>query len=397
MRHPVKNKAGFTLIEIAIYLTVLGILAGAIGNIYSDYVRQQAYDATQYKKNRVRQALNEFVIANNRFPCPARPDVAYTHSDAGVENCLGSTTGNTCDGEVCRINGARDAYYADRSQPDNDTSADPLLTGALPYKALGLNIRDTIDSWGSQLGYTVTEYATDEDTFSYDIGAIGYQYYDQDSSSWEPIKQRIPYANVIKIANAFLYSVVSYGEDQRGGYGINGTLIRSCDTSHSDGENCDKDGIFRDAEPSLAVRSLADNNEYFDDGFTLFEINRQTDTWRYAPESVFTKNMNNISGMKVGIGTATPEATVDVKGRMLSENLHARSYCGKNSSDEVHCFDPAIIGGAGDDCPRGYVKGIKDSRIICSNKIDPSNLTPSTCNSGERVKSIDSAGNLVCQ
>src|SRR5258706_6216210 len=77
-----KAQAGFSLIEVAIVLFVLALLAGSILVPLSAQMEQRYYDETTRTMNDVRDALLGFAVVNKRLPCPD------TNGD-GAENVSG--------------------------------------------------------------------------------------------------------------------------------------------------------------------------------------------------------------------------------------------------------------------------------------------------------------------
>ena len=109
-----RTQAGFSLLEIAIVLFVLALLAGTILVPLSAQMEQRYYDDTTRTMNDVRDALLGFAVVNKRLPCPD------TDAD-GLEN----VTGSAC------------------------TSAQ----GNLPWATLGIG---TTDAWNQPFLYRVT-------------------------------------------------------------------------------------------------------------------------------------------------------------------------------------------------------------------------------------------------
>ncbi len=107
-------QSGFSLIEIAIVLFVLALLAGSILVPLSAQMEQRYYDETARTLSDVRDALMGFAVVNRRLPCPD------TDSD-GSEN----VTAGAC------------------------TSAQ----GTLPWATLSIG---NTDAWGRALRYRVT-------------------------------------------------------------------------------------------------------------------------------------------------------------------------------------------------------------------------------------------------
>lgn len=116
-----KNNSGFTLVEMAIVLLIVGLLLGGLIPTLSAQMETQRINETRKQMDEVQQALIGFVLANGRLPCPADPSIATGQTGAGVERTPPCTNGNS--------------------------------TGALPWATLGVN---ETDAWGNRYTYRVT-------------------------------------------------------------------------------------------------------------------------------------------------------------------------------------------------------------------------------------------------
>jgi len=117
---------GFSLVEMAVSLAVIGLLVGIGAQLLSDY--RQRTD-TQRQENlaqtrTIERAIHGFVQANSRLPCP---DI----SRDGLEQC-------------------------------NDATGARLAAGYLPYKTLQL-YQEPERSWAAEVAYAAYR-ATDADT-----------------------------------------------------------------------------------------------------------------------------------------------------------------------------------------------------------------------------------------
>lgn len=108
--------SGFTLVEMAIVLVIVGLLLGGLLMPLGAQVEQHKISETQKALDEINQALIGFAVANGRLPCPA------SATSNGIESPLG--------GGVC-------------TNPFN---------GFLPSVTLGLSQTDSqgyaVDAWG---------------------------------------------------------------------------------------------------------------------------------------------------------------------------------------------------------------------------------------------------------
>ncbi len=103
--HRIRIKtSGFTLIEMAIVLVVLGIIVSTAQTFYRDTIKTSEFVKIKAQLESINQALISFVIQNKRLPCA-------------------DTDGNGYEGTGASICG----------------TAATNQTGAVPYKTLGMN------------------------------------------------------------------------------------------------------------------------------------------------------------------------------------------------------------------------------------------------------------------
>jgi len=117
---------GFTLVEMAIVLVIIGLMLGGLLMPLSTQMDQRKISETQKVLDEISQALIGFTIVNGRLPCPA------TAASAGIESPPG--------GGVC-------------ASPDGFL---PAATLGLPQTA-GLGF--AVDAWGltqNRIRYAVT-------------------------------------------------------------------------------------------------------------------------------------------------------------------------------------------------------------------------------------------------
>jgi len=122
---------GFTLVEIAVVIVILGLLLAMIAGVASALVGQQRREATRQRLAGVETAIALFVSQNKRLPCPADGRIAGNAGGAGAELRVGVS---------CQVIGGT---------PNSQTH------GVVPWRSLGLAEPDVTDGWGSRLTYRV--------------------------------------------------------------------------------------------------------------------------------------------------------------------------------------------------------------------------------------------------
>lgn len=117
---------GFTLIEMAIVLMIVGLLLGGMLVPLSAQMEQRNINDTQKSLAEIKDALIGYAVTYGRLPCPAAPNTT------GVESPIGG--------------GACTNFY----------------NGFVPAATLGLAGTDSagyaVDAWGNRIRYAVTSW-----------------------------------------------------------------------------------------------------------------------------------------------------------------------------------------------------------------------------------------------
>lgn len=124
MRHFNKT-GGFTLLEMAIVLVIIGVLLGGLLMPLSAQVENSRISETKKALDEINQALIGFAVANGRLPCPAVATMNTTVTSAGLESTTGTGLTLACTNPA----------------------------GVLPWATLGIN---ETDAWGRRYSYRVT-------------------------------------------------------------------------------------------------------------------------------------------------------------------------------------------------------------------------------------------------
>ena len=116
-----KNISGFTLLEMAMVLMIVGLLLGGLMPTLSAQMEARRINETRISVGEIQDALMGFAISNGRLPCPADPSIATGQTGAGIERAPPCTSSNSA--------------------------------GVLPWATLGV---DETDAWGNRYTYRVS-------------------------------------------------------------------------------------------------------------------------------------------------------------------------------------------------------------------------------------------------
>lgn len=133
-----RRAGGFTLVELAVVLALVGLLLGSLMYTLSAQTEQRSREDTLRRLQEARELLISYAIVNGRFPCPARSNSAGDE----VRNAAGE----------CRNGAGLEDYYG-------GALADGTVGGFLPAAALGFSPVDgagfALDIWGNRLRYAI--------------------------------------------------------------------------------------------------------------------------------------------------------------------------------------------------------------------------------------------------
>ena len=126
-----RRASGFTLIEIAVVIVILGLLLALLAGMATGMIGQQRREATRQKLAALETSLALFVSQNKRLPCPANGTFDSSNANAGIEQRSG--------GGACQVGG----------------TANVQTNGVVPWRTLGLAEPDMTDGWGNRITYRV--------------------------------------------------------------------------------------------------------------------------------------------------------------------------------------------------------------------------------------------------
>ena len=210
------SQKGFTLIELAVVLVIVGVLAGAfittLGARIDVTRRAEAKDEMEV----IKQALYGYAMSNNfaHLPCP----------DCRNAACIKGVGNFANDGVEDRVGAVCDVDVA-------DAIAAELPIGNLPWITLGLS---SGDAWGNRYSYWVSDSVSDN-TASFQLA---------DVLNAVQINTRIGTAATVISTNAIAI-IMSHGKNSYGAVSTQNILKPAVPAANIDEvENTDDDLIF---------------------------------------------------------------------------------------------------------------------------------------------------------
>lgn len=206
---------GFTLIELAVVLVIVGILLGGFIGTFAERIDTTRYANTEQKLEEIRQVLMAYAFSRGGvvyLPCP---DTNVPPN--GVEN----RTAGVCDANA----------------------------GILPWRELGIGHED---AWGARFGYWVSPvYSTDSgfDLSSADTGGGN-----------TAIETRVGNVNVNIVVNGVAV-IFSYGKNGLGSVGVDGVsraALPALGNGHDDEIENDNGDLLFMSHPPIQEGSAAE-------------------------------------------------------------------------------------------------------------------------------------------
>ncbi len=237
---------GFSLIEIAIVLVVVGLLisGGLVG--LAPVLQSNRVSQTNAQMDRIEQALVLYVIQNGCLPCPAVP---------------AALTGRATDSAGAYSTGCGDAA--------GTCTAPGVTLGIVPWVNLGLAREDVIDAYGAFIDYApatglnLSNRMVRTPPSTYPAPAAGLQVESADGT-----RQTL---NALTSDGA-AYVLISHGQDGSFGYtpaagtpknDPNGSILQSCNSLAQ--ATCGAPITGNAYVQSTAQTNAAGANLYFDD------------------------------------------------------------------------------------------------------------------------------------
>lgn len=394
------SQKGYTLIEMAIVFSVLGIIMASFIAAYGLYHKNQKTLTTLSNANRVVEALGHYLVRNGRYPCPARMDVPRDHIDYGMEtDCTDTSIApGSCSNGLCIEAGERLVNI--NPNPGPPVNITPRVRrGAVPFRILGLPEAAAEDGNKIRMYYAVTENLTTTATYRKDAGGISI-FNESDASLITP-------------SGSAHFVVFSVGDDRRGAVTRYGQPYQPCadPAAAADAINCHTAAGHPDdkARYRVAEHSTTAGAAHYDD-YIRYYASVETPLWRVtgATSTDIVDLVDVGAGGRVGVGVATPSAALQVIGAVRtasSDSLMLRDICDQAGNN---CFRVDSISGDDSNPPtaalqcnnplhpsydatRPYVVGYSNGQAECGTGEEAIR-----CPTGSILQGVTAAGDLNC-
>ena len=226
---------GFTLIELAVVLAIVGLLMTAFLRFYEILDQKQRIETTRARLEELRTALIYYVLTHNRLPCPASPlPGANRDQDACAPDATSPPEG--VDSHSVVVN----------DQNKHDESLD-IWEGVVPVRDLQLDPQLGTDGWGDVFTYAVSRNVTLPGGMRGNPAPKGHiSVVDADGN------------NLLETPDTGRYVIISHGPSGGGAWTHDGKR-RPCPERTLASKNCESGGAY-----VMAPYSTARGEKFFD-------------------------------------------------------------------------------------------------------------------------------------
>lgn len=198
-----REEGGFTLIEVAIVLAILGILGGLSLPMFAGIMDRKRLEVTREHQRQIKEALETYLVYKAHLPCPANP--------------------------------AESGPNAGKAQRQCGQNFDAI--GLVPYQTLGLSESVAKDGWGQYMTF-VTE--PQMNTIDHPTGLHSFCAY-----LTPTLKLNGPTGPQAVMSEGYIvYILISHGESRHGAFKANGTRERITNPKHGPRENVNAQDTF---------------------------------------------------------------------------------------------------------------------------------------------------------
>tara|TARA_R110001592_G_scaffold3525_26_gene20137 strand:- start:5756 stop:7045 length:1290 start_codon:yes stop_codon:yes gene_type:complete len=331
----ISKEDGLSLIEAAIGLVVISLIALPMIQAQTQQIADKIYKGNYGTLANAEQGINQFFGSGaGVYPCPASLTLAEGDTGFGVSGDCTLTNVRLCTDA---------AWPASEGICKTDNTPDAIIIGGVPFATLQMPQDESLDYWGNKVFYAVTQKQTDPATYATNAGEIRILAADSALQVAAGTADGVP----DQLGSFYDMILFSTGSNGVGGYSKDGVAIGVCGnaTTGFESENCDLDNVFFvDKNPNAddgAIRSDVAGVNYYDD-WTRAQETPPISTWfQHNSPTNFVLTL----ATKVGIGTTDPSDSLEVMGAIRVEPT--ASFTGRLKSDSIcnesNCFDPDII------------------------------------------------------
>ncbi len=395
-RHSPKpgSDRGMTLIDLCVFMIVLGLLTLPIVEYMKSWKMGRAFSETRDNNGAIDKAIGDFYYEHNRYPCPSDITLSVNNANYGRENCPVGTPGA----------GA--------------------LHGGVPFADLKIPESATLDGWKNRIEYVVSD-ALRATPFNANAGALRINYFmlDHTNFSCTAVKNTdapsVDFPELPVTPAPTFYLLLSHGATGAGAYSAEGMQVQPCPGAGTtlDAQNCIANTqTFFDSACAISDRP----GPTFYDDIIFARNNPHSSIWIYNAaddtdiETMIRKvGINNPDPFPLDPVSGSDPSGVDVIGNVLATDdgitdpaLDPNENIGTMNTERAcdiagqNCYEPDDIAGvrAELDCSNSAgtkaMGGVVARNAVCSETY--SATAAGLCNPGKYAIGFDAAGKVRC-
>lgn len=353
---------GSRLLPVALLIILLGSFFVLATKLYEAYRVIEKEEITEVRVQAVQDKLIDYYTLNGRYPCPASLTAALDTSQFGkeVSNCKMQQEGLIV---------------------ASGFSHNPVASGFIPVRTLGLADETGFDGWGKRLAYSISTGFTAKNPD--ELEAISeIKVTDQHKT------------NVTSEEGNVIFSVVAFKDVDAGAHSTDGVLIAPCAGSESE-EVCNFDYLVARNNQQGAEGSGANNTKI------SYHVGRKCNSSAPPARVGFLLDTSGSMGVTASCppGREGPCNRMDLALWALHRTMHARSHQTKNQSDTFTGYtgftDNTSIAGAENAIKDNFQ--MADDAVIEDEifKACPSGMTPLGAHIGAVAKLVEEGSENV--
>jgi prepilin-type N-terminal cleavage/methylation domain-containing protein len=238
-----QSKTAYSLIELSIVILIISILITGALSVSVSSINNAKIKTTNDRIKELYNALGNYLLVNNKLPCPA--DITQLKTSASYGTA--ATNDGACTGTATIIISGNFAY------------------GMFPVKSLNLPLDMAEDGFESKIGYIVDVRLTGVAPANTPAPTTGFNTGFTNGAFTTPNPPALNYptpiltvtSNPAGTATTADFALISYGANKFGSYGIN--------SSTAAGGSTDTDEQANYGTPDASLVSNSTNSDIFDD------------------------------------------------------------------------------------------------------------------------------------
>jgi prepilin-type N-terminal cleavage/methylation domain-containing protein len=217
------NKRGFTLLELSIVLTLIGVILGMGLVILTATTQAAQFNTTVARMDAIHKMVLNFAVANDRIPCPGDLTLTTSSANYGYEAGAGSGSSPGVGTGVCS--------GGSMSPVANNVASSGTAEGAVPTRALKLSDDYMYDGWGRKIRYAV------DPTYTV-AGSLPVTGVCTATATPDASAITVDDASGAARTSMGAYALVSHGANGHGAYTSGGVMMNTGSTNTAELGNC---------------------------------------------------------------------------------------------------------------------------------------------------------------